>query len=350
MKETITHITVFGGTGMLGRPVVRELVRAGYDVTAMVRNAERAKSKLPDAVRLVEGELSRRKDIRSALENSDAVYLNLSTRPDVKKYDSFIAERDGLENVLAVVDQLNQTGEDTSSRTMDPDEAVQSDDNVRSASGAAGPSYPVDADRGETQVRGEHGKTDARRIKRVAAISSLVHRYQGTAGFRWWVFEIKQWADKKLREADVPVTVFYPSSFMETMDQGGIMQGQRLMLVGKSRQPMHFIAGSDYGRMVAKAFRHHDGSDEFYDIHGPEALTFDDAALEFIKNYRRGPLKITRIPMWLIKLVGTVNGEVNYLAHIMDALNNYAEPEPDPSVMEKLGHPKVTMAEYARRL
>ncbi|TVQ74217.1 MAG: NAD-dependent epimerase/dehydratase family protein [Balneolaceae bacterium] len=309
MNESITHITVFGGTGMLGRPVVRELAAAGYQVTVMVRNAGRAKSKLPDEVRLVEGDLSRRKDIRTALENAEAVYLNLSTRPDVKKYDSFVAERDGLENVLAVVDELNQTGENA-----------------------------------------EHGKKEERRIKRVAAISSLVHRYQGTAGFRWWVFEIKQWADKKLREADLPVTVFYPSSFMETMDQGGIMQGQRLMLVGKSRQPMHFIAGSDYGRMVAEAFRHHDGSDQFYDIHGPEALTFDDAALEFIKNYRRGPLKITRIPMWLIKLVGTVNGEVNYLAHIMDALNNYAEPEPDPSVREKLGHPKVTLAEYARRL
>jgi len=350
MKETITHITVFGSTGMLGRPVVRELVAAGFQVTAMVRNAGRAKSKLPDAVRIVEGDLSRRKDIRSALENADAVYLNLSTRPDVKKYDSFIAERDGLENVLAVVDQLNQTGEDTSSRTMDPDEAVQSDDNVRSASGAAGSSSRVDADRGKSQSRGKHGKTEERKIKRVAVISSLVQRYQGTAGFRWWVFEIKQWADKKLREADVPVTVFYPSSFMETMDQGGIMQGQRLMLVGKSRQPMHFIAGSDYGRMVAEAFRHHDGSDQFYDIHGTEALTFNDAALEFIKNYRHGPLKITRVPMWLIKLMGKVNGEVNYLAHIMDALNNYAEPEPDPSVRHKLGHPKVTMAEYARRL
>jgi len=362
MNESITHITVFGGTGMLGRPVVRELAAAGYQVTAMVRNAGRAKSKLPDAVRIVEGDLSRRKDIRTALQNADAVYLNLSTRPDVKKYDSFIAERDGLENVLAVVDELNKTGENTSSLAMN------SDKDVRSASGAAGSSSRVDADRGKTQARSEHGRTqsssehgrtqsssehgkkEAHRIKRVAAISSLVHRYQGTDGFRWWVFEIKQWADKKLREADVPVTVFYPSSFMETMDQGGIMQGQRLMLVGKSRQPMHFIAGSDYGRMVAKAFRHHDGSDEFYDIHGPEALTFDDAALEFIKNYRHGPIKITRVPMWLIKLFGTLNGEMNYLAHIMDALNNHAEPEPDPSVREKLGHPKVTMSEYARRL
>lgn len=380
MNEKITHITVFGGTGMLGRPVVRELAAAGFKVTAMVRDAGRAASKLPDDVRIVEGDLSSKKDIRAALENADAVYLNLSTRPDVKKYDSFIPEREGLENVLAVIDQINQKARDASSRRSEQEEEANPDPDV------ADPSSRVDADRGVTESPGEHGKsqslseqhkkesgsghgktgdrrvTDDRRItdeqritgahmiKRVAAISSLVQRYQGTAGFHWWVFEIKQWAEKMLREADVPVTVFYPSSFMETMDQGGVMQGRRLMLVGKSRQPMHFIAGSDYGRMVAEAFRHHDASDQFYDIHGPEALTFDDAALEFIKNYRHGPIKITRIPMWLIKLFGTLNGEMNYLAHIMDALNNYAEPGPDPSVREKLGHPKVTMAQYARRL
>lgn len=324
MEATIKKIAVFGGTGMLGKPVVRELIRAGYGVTAMVRDSGRAASKLPEKVTLKEGDLASKKDIAAALEGADAVYLNLSTRPDVKKYDHFIAERDGLENVLAVVAQIN--GDADGSHGL---EAGKGDRPESETVGDSNPSGPV---------------------KRVAAISSLVHRYNGTGNFHWWAFEIKQWAEKILREADVPVTIFYPSSFMETMDQGGILQGRRLMLVGRSRQPMHFIAGKDYGRMVAEAFRHHDESDQFYDIHGTEALTFDDAALEFIKNYRHGPLKITRVPMWLIKLVGTVNGEVNYLANIMNALNNYAEPKPDPSVWENLGRPKVTLAEYARRL
>ncbi len=332
MEEIIKKITVIGGTGMLGRPVARELIRAGYDVTAMVRDTGTAASKLPEKVTLVDGDLASKKDIAAALKGADAVYMNLSTRPDVKKYDTFIAERDGLENVLAVVSQINGDA-----------------DAGRGTGAGNGPGAGVASDGGpgaENAGSYRAGKP----VKRVAAISSLVHRYQGTADFRWWVFEIKQWADKKLREADVPVTVFYPSSFMETMDQGGIMQGHRLMLVGNSRQPMHFIAGSDYGRMVAEAFRHHDESDQFYDIQGTQALTFDDAALEFIKNYRHGPLKITRVPMWLIKMVGTLNSEVNYLAHIMDALNNYAEPEPDPSVWKKLGRPKDTMVEYTRRL
>jgi uncharacterized protein YbjT (DUF2867 family) len=351
MSDNIQQITIFGGTGMLGRPVVREMVAAGFRVTAMVRDVAQAEKKLPDSVRLVEGDLARKKDIRIAMEGADAVYLNLSSRPEVKKYDSFIPERDGLENVLAVVDELNN-GPRNGRNVMDL------------------------------------------KVKRVAAISSLVQRYQGMDGFRWWAFEIKQWAEKTLREVDVPVTVFYPSSFMETIDQGGIMQGHRLMLVGKSRQPMHFIAGEDYGRMVAASFRNIneairkcgtnevDGSGEensgvgtdfgtepvpgagtvsgpgsadphadcYFDVYGPEALTFDEASLEFVKNYRHGPLKITKVPMWPIRLVGAVNGEIHYLSRVMEALNNYREPGPDETVWKELGRPLVTLADYARKL
>lgn len=325
MKQ-IEHITVLGGTGMLGRPVVRELVTAGFRVTAMVRDAARAVKKLPARVRLVEGDLASKKDIRKALSDADAVYLNLSTRPEMKRYDAFLPERDGLENVLAVVDELND-----------------------------GPR------------QGRH--IAEMKIKRVGAISSLVHRYQAMGGFRWWAFEIKEWVEKTLAGADVPVTLFCPSSFMETFDQGGIMQGHRLMLVGKSRQPMHFIAAEDYGRMVAVSFRNleelirqqgtggvnGDGaidpcSDRRYDIHGPEAFTFDEAALVFIKNYRHGPMKITKVPMWLIRLVGAVNSEVRYLSRIMEALNNNPEDGPDATVWKELGMPAITLAEYARRL
>ncbi len=330
----IKKITVFGGTGMLGRPVVRELAAAGFHVTAMVRDASKAGKKLPDGVGLVEGDLASKDNIRGALDGADAVYMNLSTRPEVKKYASFIPERDGLENVLEIVEEVN-----------------------------GGP-------------RGGRDVNDLE-VKRVAAISSLVQRYQGMDGFRWWAFEIKQWAEKALREADVPTTIFYPSSFMETIDQGGMLQGHKLMLVGKSRQPMHFIAGEDYGRMVAASFRNLDeaihergakkvdaageGSatgparidphaDNYYDVYGPEPLTFDEAALEFVKNYRHGPLKITKVPMWPIRLVGFVNGEIHYLSRIMKALNNYREPGPDEAVWAELGRPAVTMAEYARKL
>ena len=319
MDHKITDITVFGGTGMLGKPVVRALLEAGYRVTVMVRDPDRAADLLPDSAILVQGDLTRKKDILSALDGADAAYLNLSTRPDVKKYHSFIAERDGLENILAAVNDIN---------------GVQPVSDIQPAS----------------QTETHNGKSRERslfRIKRVSAISSMVHRYQGVNGFAWWVFEIKQWAQHILNVTNVPTTIFYPSTFMETIDQGGIMQGNRLMLVGRSRHPMYFISGLDYGRMVAEDFRRMDEENRAYDIQGTESFRFDEAALIFAKNFRHRPLKITKVPMWPVKLMGLLNDEVGYLGRIMEALNNYEEPEPDESVWRLLGRPGTTLEEYA---
>lgn len=299
MSNGIHSITVIGGTGMLGKPVVRQLVQDGYRITAMVRDHERAKGKLPEEVRLVQGDLQNRQDIAGALEDAEAVYLNLSTRPEIPRYADFVAERDGLENILSVVSELNA------------------------------------------------GKP---RIRRVAAISSLVQRYQGMNNFDWWVFQIKKWAIEALKTSDVPTTIFYPSTFMETFDQGGMLQGRRIMLAGKSKQPMYFIAGSDYGRMVAESFKMAEDVDYEFDIQGPEPLTFDEAAMIFIKNYRHGPVKVTNVPIWPLKLAGLINNEVQYLSRIMEALNNYPETWAGYEGWRKLGRPKLTLAEYAQQL
>ncbi len=299
MASPVKKITVIGGTGMLGKPVVRALVRGDYEVTAMVRNLEKAKRTLPDEVKLVSGDLQNRDDIIRALEDAEGVYLNLSTRPETPKYAEFLPERDGVEQVLSVVSEMNSAG--------------------------AG-------------------------IRRIGVISSLVHRCADTNRFDWWLFEIKKWAVKALREAQVPVTIFYPSTFMETMDQGGVFQGRRLVLVGKSRQPMHFIAGADYGRMVAEAFRVTGDQNCEFDIQGPEPLTFEEAALTFVKNYRHGPVKISRIPLWLMKAAGIFSNEVQYLARMMEALNSCPEPWSGQEAWNRLGRPKITFAEYVKKL
>lgn len=50
-------VVVTGGTGLIGRPLVRALLAAGHPVTALVRDVERAQHALGDAVELVVAEL-----------------------------------------------------------------------------------------------------------------------------------------------------------------------------------------------------------------------------------------------------------------------------------------------------
>ncbi|MBN2123508.1 MAG: NmrA family NAD(P)-binding protein [Deltaproteobacteria bacterium] len=51
----IERILVIGGRGVLGRPVVRRLVREDFRVRAMARDVSQAASLLPEEVDLVGG-------------------------------------------------------------------------------------------------------------------------------------------------------------------------------------------------------------------------------------------------------------------------------------------------------
>lgn len=285
-------ITVFGATGMLGQPVVKELADAGFEVTAMVRDVEKARKVLPENVNLVEGDLKNEIDIINALTGAEGVYMNLSVKQNIKESD-FQPEREGVENIIAAAKKSN--------------------------------------------------------VERLAYCSSLVHRYQGMNGFDWWVFRLKDQAVEKIKGSGIPYTIFYPSSFMENFDKGDYRQGNRLMLAGESKQPMWFIAGADYGRQVAKAFQISEAENREYDVQGLEAFTADDAVKVYADNYRHTKLKISKAPIWLIKILGLFNQKINYGAKILEALNNYPEKFNAETTWNELGKPTVTLGEYAQK-
>lgn len=284
-------ITVFGATGMLGQPVVKELSNAGFEITAMVRSKGKARAALPENVKLVEGDLKNKNDIENALRETEGVYINLSVKQNSKEKD-FQPEREGLENIIAVAKNAD--------------------------------------------------------VKRIAYCSSLVHRYQGMDDFDWWVFRLKERAVEKIKKSGITYTIFYPSSFMDNFDRGEYIQGDRLMLAGASKYPMWFIAGSDYGKQVARAFQKTESENRDYDVQGLEAFTADEACKVYAENYEKRKLKISKAPLLLLKILGVFNQKINYGAHILDALNNYPEKFNAEETWAELGEPTIKLAEYAR--
>ncbi|HEY0590761.1 MAG TPA: NAD(P)H-binding protein, partial [Thermoanaerobaculia bacterium] len=227
-------IAVVGASGMLGRPVARKLIENGFDVTLLSRRPEALGQ--PEGARVVRADLFDGDSLRDAFRGMDAVYLNLSVVPGARRQGPH-AETDGLR---AAVDAARDTG-----------------------------------------------------IGRIGLISSLVMRYQGMEGFHWWAFDVKQEAVRILRSSGIPHLIFYPSSFMENFT-GSQRNGDRIMLAGRSLQKMWFIAGEDYGAMVARAFRLPPGESREYAVQGPEAFTYDEAARVFVENYAKAPLKISK--------------------------------------------------------
>lgn len=283
-------ILFIGASGMLGKPVALELLRAGFPLTLLARDVEKVEKLFPK-IPVVKGDVFDTASLESAMKDHGMVYLNLSVAQTSKKSD-MQPEREGIKNIIEAARKMG--------------------------------------------------------IKRIAYISSLIKNYEGMNGFRWWSFQIKQAAVEAIKRSGLNYSIFYPSTFMESLDQQ-MLQGSRLMLVGKSEAPMWFVAGKDYGRQVAWALKNAGNENQEYAIQGSEPFTWDQAAKVFCDNYK-APVKPMKAPLAPLKLAGLFSQRLNYAYHICEAMNKYPEKFESESAWNDLGKPTITLADYAASL
>lgn len=284
----MNKIAFIGATGMVGKPVAGELLSAGFAVTALVRNPDRAKQ-LPDGIRVVTGDIRDAAALDALMTGQQGLYINLNLKPTEKKND-FHAEADGLANILTAAQKAG--------------------------------------------------------IQRVGFISSLVMRYQGMNNFSWWVFNIKQEAVQKIKRSGIPYTIFYPSTFIDNFETTYRM-GNRILLAGTSRHKMHFISAADYGKQVARSFQVPGNENREYVVQGPEAFTADEAAEAYIRHYKKGKLTISRAPLGMLRLLAKFSQKMDYGVNIIEALNNYPEQFEAQNTWNELGKPGTTIREFA---
>ena len=283
-------ILFIGASGMLGKPVALELMRAGFPVTFLARDVEKMQKLFPNAA-VVKGDVFDIASLETAMAGQEIVYLNLSVAQSSKKTEPQ-PEREGINNIIEAAKKTN--------------------------------------------------------IKRVVYLSSLIKNYEGMNGFKWWAFEIKHAAVNAIKKSSLNYSIFYPSTFMECLDKQ-MLQGTRIMLAGKSEAPMWFIAGKDYGVQVAWAMKKAGDTNQEYVVQGLEPYTSDEAAKVFIQNVKSN-IKIMRAPLAPLKYLGIFNQRMNYAYHICEALNKYPEKFESENTWNDLGKPSTTLAEYIASL
>jgi uncharacterized protein YbjT (DUF2867 family) len=134
-------IAIIGATGMLGQPVTRAFIKAGYAVRLLVRNEEKACAIFGNQAELLRGDLADEASLRKLLEGADWLYLNLAADQSSRESD-FQPEREGLKNVLRLASEAG--------------------------------------------------------IKRVGYISSLVKSFDGIS---WWVLDMKRHSAELIRKS-----------------------------------------------------------------------------------------------------------------------------------------------------
>jgi uncharacterized protein YbjT (DUF2867 family) len=284
-------ILIIGSTGLLGKPVTKALIEAGFDITLLVRDNILAEKFFPKT-KIIKGDLRNRADIEKAMQGQDSVFLSLSVKQTEKETD-FHTEGEGLDLIIDVAKHLN--------------------------------------------------------IKRLAYLSSLVHLYQGMNNFDWWVFRIKQEAVRKIKDSGIAYTIFYPSTFMESLFYQS-KQGRFIALGGKSEFPLYYIAAEDYAHQVVNSFKILTDENHEYVVQGTEAFTQDEAAKVFIQHYKKEKLRTMTAPMFVMKLMGFFVQKFNYGYHIVEALNKYPEKFEAQQTWEELGKPSITLKAFAENI
>ncbi len=284
------QIAVIGATGMLGRPVTNELLKAfPGQVRIIARNPTEVKHLFPDT-NVVPGNMADLNSLVTALAGVKTVYLSLSVKQTEKPGD-FHTETDGMKLLLQ-------------------------------AASTAG-------------------------VERIGYLSSLVMHYQGMNNFGWWVFACKHEAVQLLKASAIPYSIFYPSCFMDSLPNTQRM-GNRIILVGQSAMRPWYVAASDYGRQVARAFQiAQPGQLQEYVIQGPAAITQYEAAERFVATYKKEQLTISTVPHWLLHLGSTVSQQAHYGANITEAINNYPEQFAAQQTWADLGKPLTTVEDFA---
>lgn len=286
------RIAVIGATGMLGKPVAEELIHAfGTSVRLIARDRLKTQQLFPNT-EVVAGDLQRIDSLINALQGVDTVYLNLSIKQTEAETD-FHTEREGLQHLIK-------------------------------AAKLAG-------------------------VRRIAYLSSIIIRYQGMNGFRWWVFAIKQEAVRLLKESGITYSIFYPSCFIDSLNTTQRI-GPFVLVVGRSAVKPWYVSARDYGKQVVRAFQiAEDDQNQEYVIQGPETVTQQEAAERFVRSYRKGKLFLLRTSPLLLKIARRFSAQADYGWHITEALNQYPEVFEADQTWSDLGKPETTVEQFARQ-
>lgn len=271
---------------MLGIPVTVELLKAGFEVTALARDPDKASRILPERTDVVQADVRDIERLKSGLNGQHAVYLSLSVAP-TEKQDDFHAETEGLKNIL---EAARATG-----------------------------------------------------IKRVGYLSAMV---QNSAENDWWVLDVWRNAIGQIKSSEIPYTIFYPTNFMETLPQRHVVGGL-LALIGTARYPNYWIAGRDYGAQVARSFQIAAAAGREYFVQGPEPMTYDEAAFRFARSSKKR-VRVAKLPLALLQCLGAFSQAMDFNARMIGTVLRYPEEFRAAETWKELGKPSTTIEEFAQ--
>jgi len=285
------RILVLGGTGMLGRPVVRSLIENGHTVRVLTRNVQNARNIFgsSDDVEVVEGSATSRDDIRMAMEGGVyAVHVNLTPATEYTAMSHVVDLAKEGDSKLLVVERITYVSATTLSEEN-----------------------------------------------------------------RWFDrVDVKLRTEEILRRSGIPHVIFCPTWVMETLQNFIVQNGKKkrkraVVVVGKNPPALHFFAAADFGRIVAATYEDDRGLGKRLYVYGPDAVTLSDAMERFVAACYP-EVKLIRWKLWQARIAAFLlrNESLADVTKLIAYLDVAGEHGDSTEADALYGAPAITLDEW----
>lgn len=154
-------------------------------------------------------------------------------------------------------------------------------------------------------------------------------------------------AEAVIQSSGVPYSIFKATFFMESLPR--YVQGKRASVIGNQTIPWHWVAASDYARMVSKAYATPAAANKSFYIYGPEAMT-QRQALEKYCALTHPDVAVGNLPLWMAGLIARMTGAKELQAQLpFFKYTEKAHEEGDAQEANTiLGVPKTTIEQWCK--
>ncbi len=279
-------VLVIGGNGSIGKPVVRSLLDAGFEVAVGGRSAAKSADTFDAAVTAVELDVTDPAAIRGKFDSFDALHVSLPAGPSFA--DSFRREAGGTRNIVA--------------------EALR-----------AG-------------------------VKRISYLSGATNL---AANHPYPPARAKFQAEESIKASGIPYTIWRASWFMDTLPRLAVAGA--VGILGRGLAKPHWIAANDFGRMVGAALVKEEAVDKTLYAFGPVKVSLNRAARIFRDLcYPRYP--IIHLPIPLVSALASLarRPEMWFGAQMLKFLESEPEYGDAFEANSLVGSATTTIEEFCR--